>query len=181
MRRNSIISNLNSSSSYGFTIIEILVVMSIAVMLAGVGLASFVSYSQQQTLNQARDNVDQYFKTAKFDALSSVYPSGSLCQSGTLVSYEVQICKYLPGSCVGSADYELDAICNDSLIPQKISSQKLPSQLSIVDPASPNPAPCATVVYSVLNGAVKNLDNDKNTYPCSVNINGFKRTISVNP
>lgn len=65
-------------SKIGFTLIELIVVFSVMAILSTAGLAAFVSYSRQQTIN----TVTQEIKTMLFDARSRASSQVSLCATG---------------------------------------------------------------------------------------------------
>ncbi|MBI1919208.1 prepilin-type N-terminal cleavage/methylation domain-containing protein [Candidatus Microgenomates bacterium] len=84
----------------GFTLIELIVVVSILTVLSTLGIAAFINYSRTQALNEAVSDVATMLQTAK----------------------KVVIC---PGGCPAGAaayDYALNAVCagNDELIEEKI-------------------------------------------------------------
>lgn len=73
----------------GFTIIELIIVITIMMVLSTFGIASFVTYSRSQDLVNAAQNVSTVLQVAKASASSQVKPSS--CVSGTLNAYEVTI------------------------------------------------------------------------------------------
>ena len=105
--------------SSGFTLIELIVVLSVAAVISLIGIASFVSYSQQQSINTAAADIANMFSLAKSRAASQVKPSSC---SGALNGYRISI----PD--IASKTYQLDAVCSsgDSLI----LTNTLPSNIS---------------------------------------------------
>jgi prepilin-type N-terminal cleavage/methylation domain-containing protein len=79
MRRKTVCSKFHPQ---GFTLIELVVAFSIMAILSTVGIASFVSYSRSQTLQQAANNLVTAINTAK---ASSVAQTVSLNLSGGVV------------------------------------------------------------------------------------------------
>jgi len=60
------------SSNLGFTIVELLVVITMVGLVAGVGIFSLVNYGNAQSLEQATGSIKSLFDEAKFNSLSSV-------------------------------------------------------------------------------------------------------------
>lgn len=88
------------NSSRGYTMLELLVVFTLTIMIAGAGFAAFSSYSQHQLVSQEAENVKSAFDKARFDAISQVKPA--VC-TGTLGGYSVLI--------TNSIQYEISAVC----------------------------------------------------------------------
>ncbi len=87
---------LNSQLQKGFTIIELLVVITLVGVVSGVGIFSLVNYGNTQTIEQAVSNIKGIFEEAKFNAISSVRISmdddgQALNCAGDLTSYRVDI------------------------------------------------------------------------------------------
>ncbi|MGA2911509.1 MAG: prepilin-type N-terminal cleavage/methylation domain-containing protein [Candidatus Levyibacteriota bacterium] len=105
MRNKSQISNLppaarlarGGKSQNGFTLIELIVVFTVMAILSTIGVASFVSYSRSQALNQTTSDLVQTLNTAKSLSaaqLKSLNRSGITLQCfdyQTLHGYGVQI------------------------------------------------------------------------------------------
>ena len=121
-------------SQFGFTLIELIVVLSVAAVISLIGIAALVSYSQSQSLNTAASDIANMFNVAKSRAASQVKPSSC---SGTLNSYRISIS-------IINKTYQLDAVCSsgDSLI----LTNTLPSNISFDSASSP------TFSFSVLTG-----------------------------
>ena len=85
-----------SSRNKGFTIIELLVVITMVGLVSGVGIFSLVNYGNTQNLEQSVANVKGIFDEAKFNALSSVVrefdaDGTPITCTDRLVSYRVDI------------------------------------------------------------------------------------------
>ena len=117
--------------SRGFTLIELVVVFSIIAILSVVGIASFVSYSQEQSMNNAVLDLTTLLNTAKSQSISQVKPSG--CTSA-LSSYSVELCSvpsYIPGNCTQSdtnnhVDYKIVLHCGNDISEE---SGRLPNNI----------------------------------------------------
>ena len=103
-RKNSQFSTLNSqlSSGAGFTLVELIVVISVAAVISVIGIAAFVSFNQSQSLNAAAGDIANMFSLAKSRAASGVKPTP--CESQTLNGYQISIN-------IAAKTYELNAIC----------------------------------------------------------------------
>ncbi len=112
--------------SRGFTLIELMVVLSITAVLGTLGIAGFVSYNKSQVLQSSTSEVVTMLNLAKSRAQSQIKPS-SLCSGGNLTGYKVTIST--PRS------YTMFLVCSvgpDSRIDQQ--DKLLPTNLSF----SPN-------------------------------------------
>jgi len=94
----------------GFTLIELVVVVTIMMILGTTGIASFVTFSRSQELNTATQNLVTIMQLAKASATSQVKPVSSLCNSGTLDGYAVTV---NPSSSytAGSNTYSIAPVC----------------------------------------------------------------------
>jgi len=154
------------NKSFGFVLIELMVVFSLMALISGIGFVSFSSYSQKQTVNQAAQDIKLIFDNAKFNALSSVKESTS-CSNGTLVGYKIVVCS--KASCLGPATdaYEIDVMCSD--VDTLLYSKKLPQNV-IIDATST----CSVVKYNTLSNFVEG-------GPCDIVVAGYgiKSTIRI--
>ncbi len=94
--------------SSGFTLIELIVAISVIAILSTAGIASFVTFSQRQALATATFDVVTMLNTAKSRALSQVKPStppGNGCITNALNGYVVNI------DILGGTTYTLLARC----------------------------------------------------------------------
>ena len=124
------------NSSAGFTLIELIVVLSVAAVISVIGIAAFVSYNQTQSLNTTAADIANMFSVAKSRAASGVKPTTAPCSTGTLNGYKVFI--------IGSSIYELDAVCSSQ--PSLVLRSTLPSNIIFaIQTGSP-------YMYSVLTG-----------------------------
>jgi prepilin-type N-terminal cleavage/methylation domain-containing protein len=75
-------------SQKAFTLIELLVVVAVIGMMSVIGVASFISYNKNQTLQQAVSDFVNTLNTAKSKAYSQTKTSSC---SGSLDGYSVRI------------------------------------------------------------------------------------------
>ncbi|HSW88353.1 MAG TPA: prepilin-type N-terminal cleavage/methylation domain-containing protein [Candidatus Saccharimonadales bacterium] len=97
--------------SSGFTVIELLVVISIMAVLSVVSIASFSTFNSSQRLNTTALNVKSMMQYAKSQALSQI----NSCTAGqSLVGYKVLACCQGSGCpvCLSSNSYEVDVVCS---------------------------------------------------------------------
>lgn len=104
-------------AKHGFTIIELLVVLSIMMILSGIGFAGFYTYSRSQAVEQTAQDIKLQIEKAKFSALSQVKPE-SCSDSTTLTGYRFRI---------SGNTYIVAAYCSG--VEQDIEVNNLPSNL----------------------------------------------------
>lgn len=106
-------------SEMGFTLIELIVVFTLFTILSGVGVASFVTYSRSQGVDNSMKELKTTLYTARSRSLSQLKDVS--CGSNVnlqLLGYEVVLCT-VPGrshpggiACNNSSNaYELQIIC----------------------------------------------------------------------
>ena len=136
-------------SGAGFTLIELIVVISVAAAISVVGIAAFVSYNQSQALDTAAADIISMFNLAKSRAASQVKPAD--CSGQTLDGYEIRLCGLtVPEVCKNpdGASYELDVRCNGEVVETPILTGKLPSNVIFDSSLTTS----TTYTYSVLTG-----------------------------
>lgn len=121
-------SSLIIRKSAGFTLIELMVVLSVTAVLGTIGIAGFTTYNQIQILQAAASDVVSVLNLAKSRAQSQVKPSG-LCVGGTLTGYSVIIAenkKYtLHLRCSLTGDIKINE--QDKILPQGLNFDSNPS------------------------------------------------------
>ena len=148
--------------SSGFTIIELLIVFAIIAALSSISLASYVTYSRQQTVDQAANDLINTLNTAKSDAYTQKKPDVPACNSGLLHGFQVNIN-------ISAGEYYLQAVCTGGA-PYTLSTTTLPAGQLNFDNSS-----VTNVFFQVLSGSVNGTGN--------IIIHGYNnaytRTISV--
>lgn len=110
---------LLSSKSLGFTIIELLVVITMVGLVSGVGIFSLVNYGNSQSLEHSVTSTKGIFDEAKFNSLSSVVretdeDGNSVQCTDRLIGYRVDI---VPSSVEQDRiDLYMECDSSDSLI-----------------------------------------------------------------
>lgn len=103
----------------GFTLVELLVVLSVIGILSTVGVAAFVNYSRAQAINSGILSFVSFLQTAKSLTLSQVVRDSKgddLCPvNNKFTGYEVRICISSNGCRSGTNDkkYELNILCDN--------------------------------------------------------------------
>lgn len=86
-----------------YTLIEVLVVLSIIGVLFGIGYVSYRDFSRRQELAGIAKNIQGNLRKAQQSALSGVKPEGVACNSQTLIGYDFYM--------VSSSEYQIRANC----------------------------------------------------------------------
>jgi prepilin-type N-terminal cleavage/methylation domain-containing protein len=122
----------------GFTLVELMVVISIAAVLGALGLAGFASYNKIQLLQTSSNEVVTMLNLAKSRAQSQIKPSDCV---GDLVGYGVKI--------TSLSKYTLFIRCSEEPEDDEIKGQirTLPSKLAFNSDA--------TFFFPVLTGGVQ--------------------------
>lgn len=138
----------------GFTLIELIVVISVTAVLSIVGIAAFVTYSQTQALSASAQDVATMLQVAKSRAQSQVKPDSVPCLDG----YRVDV--YPQGT------YTLNAICGVNTYPIANQAKKLPTNISFYISS------ISSVQFAVLSGVVSGIRDIK--------INGYGKSKTIN-
>ena len=154
-----------TSNLRGFTLIELIVVFSVIAILSTVGVASFVSYSKAQTLQQARNDFVTILNTAKSRSSAQVKPSSQCLSNRVLEGYSVTIN-------IPARTYSLNIVCSG--IATVLSTATLPTNVTFNAATDTPPTTTTNIVFSVLTGGV--------TGTGSVVLNAYNatRTVTIN-
>lgn len=126
-------------ASVGFTLIELIVAFSVMAILATVGVASFVSYSRAQALQQTTNDLVTALNTARAKTVAQIKPAG--CSS--LNGYDIVLTK---GVSPNPDSYTLNAVCNGTDV--LVTTTKFPKGLSLHGNNT------IKIAFSVLTGGV---------------------------
>jgi Tfp pilus assembly protein PilE len=155
--------------SLGLTLIEILVVFTVASILAGIGIASFVTYSRSQQINQSASNIKLLVNEAKFNSLSVVKSATNeqgqeiSCGAQSLVGYRIDV--------VSQSQITLTQVCDEVTPPNRtLKTLTLPDNV-VVTSALPS-QDCLQILFSSLTSAASGV-------PCSIEISGFGQAKTV--
>lgn len=153
----------------GFTIIEILVVFTVVSILAGIGIASFASYSRSQQVIQSASNIKLIINEARFNSLnvvkSAVNDQGQTisCASASLLGYTIDA--------ISPDRIVLTQICDEVSPPNRtIKTLTLPDNVEITSaiPATD----CSRILFNSLSSTAQGI-------PCSIEITGYGQVKTV--
>jgi type II secretory pathway pseudopilin PulG len=145
----------NLSSQMGYSLIELLVIISIMGVISTVSIASFVTFTNTQSLDGAASDVANYYTLARQRSLSQIKPS-QCTAAESLNGYKVVI------NTVAST-YQFSGMCGASVY--IIGQKKLPPNITFANTSPPN------VIFNVPNA---NVDTQK-----TITINGFGKTKKI--
>lgn len=115
-------------TSPAFTLVELMVVVSIMALLFGLGYAQYQNFNRGQVLNQAALNLKNDLRDAQNSALSGIKPTGC---SGVLTAYKVTF---------NAGSYDIDSEVTGCAASTKTIA--LPQNVTISSlPLLPNPNP----------------------------------------
>lgn len=148
----------------GFTLIEILLVMSIILLISAGSFVGFTSFNRQQTLSSTWDTLRNSFNEARSNAASQVIRT-SICNASvqTLVGHQLNF---------HTTFYDLEEVCQNGSTTSTplIKRIFLPSGITF----NPNPAP---IRFVVLTGGIS---GGLNRTVIITNTQGQTKSITVN-
>ncbi len=123
----------------GFTLIELIVVISVTAVLSIIGIAAFVTYSRTQALTTSVLDIVTMLQVAKSRAQSQVKPDAAPCLDG----YRVAILS-------SNKTYQMFAVCLPNDYPVAGYTKKLPSNICFDASATTT----TSILFRVLTGGV---------------------------
>lgn len=113
----------------GYTLIEILVALTIVGLIFGIGYVNFRDFARRQALSGTTRSVRGDLRLAQGQALAGKKPTAGACNSPNLLNgYDFRV--------TGSSSYQLEANCSGGNVVTKTNT--LPSGITMSTP-SPNP------------------------------------------
>lgn len=149
--------------SAGFTLIEIIIAISLLAILLTGGVASFISYNQAQSLNTAALDVFTMLNKAKSRTQSQVKPDICINQSRSLDGYSVVISPL-------TKTYTLNAVCTERDV--LIESKALPDNISF----NTRETTKTQFLFQVISGSILGGGKGAGT----VAIDGYGQTKAIN-
>ncbi|MFH1187170.1 MAG: prepilin-type N-terminal cleavage/methylation domain-containing protein [Candidatus Levyibacteriota bacterium] len=110
----------SASGNKGFTMIELIIVISVIAAISVIGIAAFAGRGRIAEVDAATSDVASFLQLARSRAISQVKPQDPIVCSGTLRGYRVIIDQ-------STGNYELEVVCESSI--SKISGKTLPTNL----------------------------------------------------
>ena len=156
----------------GFTLVEMLVTISIVTLLSGVGFAAFVSHSRTQAVEQAANDLKEGVKKAKFNTVSFIKPDVSGCPN-PFTGYHMHFCVASKASCSNIYDFEVDSQYSytDAACSLPVYRYKLPQNVSYG---------AGSTCRDIRIASISNLTNGT-TLPCQIVVSayGITKTLSI--
>jgi type II secretory pathway pseudopilin PulG len=91
----------NTTTRPGFTLLELLISVTIMMLLVGLGVASFITFNERQQLTGAAKELQEFFRSAQTRARTGDVPAGC----GTFSGYNVQMA-------IDNPSAQLFAVCS---------------------------------------------------------------------
>ena len=137
----------------GFTLIEMLVVFSLLFTFSTVGIASYVQFTNDQSLNAAVGEFSTTLNISRMRAVSQVIPAAATsCAGQTLRGYQINLTP-------GDRDYEIDILCGGNVV--MLNKQKLLDNICF------NSASNTPLIFNIADGTTK---------PAIITINGIDKS-----
>jgi Tfp pilus assembly protein FimT len=138
----------------GFTLIEMLVVFSLLFTFSTAGIASYVQFTNTQSLDASTAEFSTILSTARMRAVSQIVPAAATpsCAGQTLHGYQVN---FTPSW----KDYEVDILCGGNVV--ALNKQKLSNNICF------NSSSNTPVIFNVTDGTTK---------PATITINGVDKS-----
>lgn len=92
---------LNQVRQTGFTLLELLISITIMLLMVGIGIASFITFNERQQLTGGAKELQEFFRSAQTRARTGDIPVGC----GTFSGYNVQMA-------IDSSSAQMYAICS---------------------------------------------------------------------
>lgn len=160
---------LTLSSNKGFTLLELLVVFSLATFVTGLGIVSFVGYGRIQDVAQSTNNIKLLIQEAKFNSLSAVRPAKTPLGNTTSCSDDDPLSGYRLDFSLSNTKVSLFVLCGAQ--PEvAYKTVNLPTNVTIGTGTT-----CSSVQFDVISAKT-------NGPPCDIEIQGIgnqKKTISI--
>lgn len=155
-------------SQKGFSLIEVLVVISSIVLLSGFGFASLVGSQRKQVVEQTASDIKLAIDHAKYNAASRVKRPG--CTTNPLQNIEIRFCR--SGGCTSATnDYEIFSVCGSQT--NSFEREEFNGDIDLGTTST-----CRNLRFSILTTTVQNVGG---SLPCSIVISkyGITKTLTV--
>lgn len=151
----------NFKFSNGFTLLELIIVFSVIAIISTVGIAAFVNYSKQQTLQASYLDILSVLNAAKSYSISQTKPQA--CGVNPLEGYKVSFDLF-------NDKYSLSAQCEG--YEETLKTGVMPENIAFNDTLTTN----STILFPVLSNGVSDCSST-----CTITIEGYddQRVITV--
>ena len=139
----SFVANHSAPSKCGFTMIELMITVTIMMLMLGGGIAAYIRFNDRQTLQGASKQLETQMRSAQKKARVGDIPDG--CDR--LVDYRVSMVN-------GENDIYTDATCTNQTI--RVATTTLNSSITVNADFM--------VAFKVLHGGVEYITGDGNVY-----------------
>lgn len=95
------LSPIHSRRLSGFTLLELLISITIMMLMVGLGIASFITFNERQQLTGAAKELQEFFRSAQTRARTGDVPAGC----GTFSGYNIQMA-------IDSSSAQMYAVCS---------------------------------------------------------------------
>ena len=157
--------------SQGFSLIEILIVMSSIIVLSGIGFATLATTQRRQAVEQSQLDIKIAIERTKYNAVSRVKRPG--CPTAPLTHMDINFCSIGGGCLDNTNDYEIFSICGSET--NVFEEKKLRDNLNLA------PAPSSTCRILRFSVGSSSLQNMSGSLPCNIILQkyGITRTLVV--
>lgn len=176
MRRIFCYKAFKDCSSKGFTLIEVLVIISILTVVVGGAVANYWRLNERKLVEGAAKQAEQALRDAQKQASAGVKPDLWCTDPETLVSYVIT----MGGGGIGDDVYQIEAVCSDAVA--------WPNEVARTDslPEGTRYRSLKTVTFAVLGQAATSeticVENDAGSVSYSIDVDqGGAVTFSGNP
>lgn len=169
------ISNSQFPIRKGFTLLELIIVISIVAIISTGGTAAFIQYSRSQTLEIAKNEVVSLLNAARSKSQSQVIPSG--CTSNSIQGYQVRFDRNIQNPSL--TDFNLEAVCNLSgggIQTFPVSAKTLPSNISFSAGSAGLPV---SFVFAVIKSTVSSNPAGVSAVTLTNSYNNVSKTIQI--
>jgi prepilin-type N-terminal cleavage/methylation domain-containing protein len=146
--------NNTSEKNAGFTLIELIVAVTIMAILSSFGIAGFISYSRSQSLNTATQDFVTALQSAKAATASQVKPT-SCASTGVFQGYQVNII-----SSSNSNSYTVGPVCGGVYDTASSRTTILPASSNVTFSNISN----LTITFEPITGVVRFSSSSTNDY-----------------
>jgi prepilin-type N-terminal cleavage/methylation domain-containing protein len=152
----------------GFTLIELMVSITILIVISGLGVASYNTFNHKQILDQSINTLRSDLSLAQNKALSGEKPAG-WCSSDKLNGYKLS---FFSGGICSNWGYVVKAVCSNGAV-----TSSTVKQICFQSPVSVTLGP--DVFFRVVGQGVEMPDSPPNQTKVTVTLSAFNQSSSI--